>query len=73
MCKSVIINILYGCLESIENSITGFPYKGKMYNMVYIKTMMCIKLSYEENGVVGRYGIKQLFDIKIIVIQTLEI
>lgn len=73
--RPVITSNIHGCLEAVENGVTGFLCKRKDEVDLYQMMMNFTKLSYEERremGIAGRHRMERLFDKKIVIKQTLE-
>ena len=75
MCRPLITNRIHGCMEAVIEGETGFLAELKDADSLYEQIMAFAGLSYEEKekmGLAGRKYMKEKFDKKIIVAQTME-
>lgn len=75
MCRPLITNNIHGCLEAVQDGITGFLAEVKDEESLYTAMKKFVELPYEERkqmGILGRQRMEELFDKYKVVEKTLQ-
>ncbi len=75
MGRPVITSDIHGCMEAVEDGVTGFLCKKQNADDLYEKMKQFISLSFEERkamGAAARKRMEMLFDKKKVVAETIE-
>ena len=75
MGRPVITSNIHGCMEAIEDGVSGLLCEKQNANDLYMKMKKFISLSYEERktmGIAGRQRMMEMFDKQKVVKITLE-
>ena len=75
MGRPVITSNIHGCLEAVENEVSGFLCNKRDVDDLYEKMKEFISLSYEERkamGLAGRKRMEEMFDKREIVKKTIN-
>ena len=75
MGRPVITSNIHGCLEAVEDGVSGFLCEKQNAGKLYMTMKQFISLPYEkrrEMGLAGRQRMEKLFDRKIIVAETMR-
>ena len=76
MGRPVITSNIHGCLEAVEDSVTGYLCEKKNVDSLYKCMKEMCKLTYEKKkdmGIAGRKRMEDMFDKKKVVEETKEI
>ena len=74
MTKPLITSDIHGCLEAVEDGVTGFISKVKDKDSLYETIKKFIELPYERKkqmGLAGRARMKAMFDKNMVVDMTI--
>ncbi len=75
MCRPIITNRIYGCMEAVEEGENGYLCEKKNVESLYLGLKTFIELSYENKekmGKVGREIMKKIFDKERVVEKTIK-
>lgn len=75
MGRPVITSNIHGCLEAVEDGVTGFLCEKQNADSLYEAMKKFTELSYEERkemGLAGRRRMEEMFDKRNVVAKTLE-
>lgn len=75
MCRPLITSNIHGCLEAVEEDVTGFLFEVKSEESLYNTMKKFVELPYEERkqmGIAGSCRMKKYFDKNIVVEKTIQ-
>ncbi len=75
ICRPVITNRIHGCMEAVEEDITGYLCEKQDIDSLYEALKKFIQLPYSqksEMGLAGRERMKKMFDKEMVVDKTLQ-
>lgn len=75
MCRPVITTRIHGCMEAVEEGVSGFLTTKQDADSIYAVIRTFIALSYNEKremGIAGRARMERLFDKKMVVEKTMK-
>ena len=75
MARPVITSNIHGCLEAVEDGVTGYLCEKQDVDSLYETMKKFTKLSYEERkemGLAGRRRMEKMFDKRNVVAKTIE-
>lgn len=75
MGRPVITSNIHGCLEAVEDGVSGYLCNKQDSDDLYEKMKKFISLSYEERkamGLAGRKRMEELFDKRVVVKKTMD-
>lgn len=75
MGRPVITSNIHGCLEAVEDGVTGYLCEKQNADDLYEKMKQMCELSYEKRkamGVAGRNRMEEMFDKEMVVERTIE-
>ncbi|MCR5194796.1 MAG: glycosyltransferase family 4 protein [Pseudobutyrivibrio sp.] len=73
--RPVITSNIHGCMEAVEDGVSGFLVKRKDVDSLYAAMKKFISLSYDERremGLKGRNRMESIFDKKVVVKDTID-
>lgn len=76
MGRPVITSNIHGCLEAVEDDMTGYLCEKQNADDLYEKMKQMCELSYEDRkamGIAGRKHMEEVFDKKKVVEETIEV
>ena len=75
MGRPVITSNIHGCMEAVEDGVSGYLFECKNVDSLYEKMKLFTELSYEQRknmGLAGRKRMEEIFDKKKVVAKTIE-
>lgn len=75
MGRPVITSNIHGCMEAVEDGVSGYLFECKNVDSLYEKMKQFTELSYEQRknmGISGRRRMEEIFDKKKVVSKTIE-
>lgn len=75
MGRPVITSSIHGCMEAVEDGVSGYLCEKQNADDLYEKMKMFISLSYDERkamGLAGRKRMEEIFDKQIVVKKTVD-